>query len=152
MARKLELCSLYLSNELPLFEKAAGVKFNVINVSDFGLKVLGASFLVNDDYAKSNPETIKKLLRATAKGYLDAKNDYKAAADIMSRYMTLKVDRDVLEEQVRATMDSVPDPMGKPIGWQDDAEWRSNLDLLKTTGMIKDVKDSRIYYTNEYLQ
>jgi NitT/TauT family transport system substrate-binding protein len=152
MARKLDICSLYLNNELPMFEKAAGVKFNVINISDFGLKVLGASFILNNDFARSNPETIRKLLRATAKGYLDAKKDYKGATDVMNKYMTLKVDRDVLEEQVRATMDSIPDPTGKPIGWQDDAEWRSNLDLLKSSGLIKDVKDSRVYYTNEYLQ
>ncbi len=152
LARRLDIVSLYLSNELPLFEKAAGVKFNTLKIADFGMKVLGASFLVNDDFAKSNPETIRKLLRATAKGYLDAKRDYKAAAAIMNKYMTLKVDRGVLEEQVRATMDSTPDPMGKPIGWQDDAEWRSNLDLLKSAGLIKEVKDSRVYYTNEYLK
>jgi NitT/TauT family transport system substrate-binding protein len=152
MARKLDIASLYLSNELPLFEKAAGVKFNVIKISDFGLKVLGASFIVNDDFARNNPETIRKLLRATAKGYLDAKKDYRVATDIMNKHMTLKVDRDVLEEQVRATMDSAPDPTDKPIGWQDDAEWRANLDLLQSAGLIKDVKDSHVYYTNEYLR
>ena len=152
MARKLDVRSLYLSNELPLSEKAAGVKFNAIRISDFGLKVLGASFIVNNDFARSNPETIRKLLRATAKGYVDAKKDYKDAAEIMNKYMTLKIDRDVLEQQVRATMDSTPDPTGKPVGWQDDAAWRSNLDLLKSSGLIKDAKDSHVYYTNEYLR
>lgn len=48
-------------------------------------------------------------------------------------------------------MDSTPDPMGKPIGWQDDAEWKSNLALLKTPGLISDVQDSHLYYTNAYL-
>ena len=152
IARKLDIASLYLTNELPLFEKTAGVKFNMISISDFGLKVLGASFLVNDDFARSNPETIRKLLRATAKGYLDAKTDYKGATDIMDKYMTLKIDHDVLERQVRATMESAPEPADKPVGWQDDAEWKSNLELLKRTGLIKDVKDSHVYYTNEYLR
>ncbi len=47
---KLDVVSLYLSNELPLFEKEAGVKFNVLRIADFGLKVMGASFWVNADW------------------------------------------------------------------------------------------------------
>lgn len=152
MQRKIDIASLYLTNELPLFEKIAGVKFNTINIADFGLKVLGASYLVNSDYAKSNPDTIKKLLRATAKGYADAKKDISGATDIMARHMTLKIDHDVLEQQVRATMDSTADATGRMLGWQDDAEWKSNLALLKTGGLISEVKDSHIYYTNDYLR
>src|SRR5262249_41624972 len=106
MARKIDLMSLYLSNEMPLFEKQAGVKFNVLKISDFGLRVMGAAFLVNEDYAKKNAAIMEKLLHATARGYADAKNDYKAAAEIMAKHLTLKIDRDVLEQQVKATIDS----------------------------------------------
>lgn len=152
MARKLDVASLYLTNELPLFENKAGVKFNFINIADFGLRVLGASFLVNDSYAKSNAQIIRKLLRATAKGYVEAKGNYQAATDIMEKYLTLKLPRDVLEAQVRATLDSTTSPLGKPLGWQDDGEWSSNLALLKSTGLISTVKDTHAYYTNDYLR
>jgi NitT/TauT family transport system substrate-binding protein len=152
MAHKLDVISLYLSNELPLFEKKAGVKFNVISIANFGMKVLGASFLVNDSYAKNHPETIRKLLRATAKGYRYAKENDKEATDIMEKYLTLKIDHGVLEQQVRATMDSTAEPAGKPLGWQSEAEWKSNLELLKNTGLIKEIKDVHAYYTNEYLR
>ncbi len=152
MAHKLDAISLYLNNELPLFEKKAGTKFNVLKISDFGLKVMGASFWVNDKYAKEHLEIIRKLLRATTKGYLEAKANYKAAADIMQKHLAVKLDADVLEEQVAATLDATPIPKGKPLGWQDDAEWKSNLDLLKGAGVIKQVKDVGTYYTNEYLK
>jgi NitT/TauT family transport system substrate-binding protein len=152
MARKLDVTSLYLSNELPLLEKKAGVKFNVLKMTDFGLKVMGASFWVNPAFAKANPETVRKLLRATAQGYVEAKKDYTAAAEIMEKHMPVKVDRDVLRQQVAATLDSTTDPNGRPVGWQDDAEWASNLDLLKRAGVIKDVKDPHVYYTNQYLR
>jgi NitT/TauT family transport system substrate-binding protein len=151
MARKLDMMSLYLSNELPLFEKQAGVKFNVLNISDFGLKVMGASFLVNNDYAKANADTLKKLLRATARGYEDAKKDYKGAAAIMAKYMTLKIDPGVLDQQVKATMDSLSEIPGKPLGWQSEADWKSNLELLKAGHMINQIKDTNLYYTNAYL-
>jgi len=36
LTRKIDVMSVYLSNELPQVEKRAGVKFNVLKVSDFG--------------------------------------------------------------------------------------------------------------------
>ncbi|MEA2914245.1 MAG: NitT/TauT family transport system substrate-binding protein, partial [Bradyrhizobium sp.] len=42
LTRKIDVMSVYLSNELPQIEKRAGVKFNVIKVTDFGLSVLGS--------------------------------------------------------------------------------------------------------------
>lgn len=152
MARKLDFASLYLSNELPLFEKQAGVKLNVLKISDFGLKLMGAAFLVNEDYAKNHAGTLEKLLRATARGYVDARKDPKAAAEIMGRHMSLKIDSAVLDQQVKATMDSLTTIPGKPLGWQSEADWRSNLELLKAGHMIGEIKDPHLYYTNAYLR
>lgn len=152
MARKIDLMSLYLSNEMPLFEKQAGVKFNALKISDFGLRVMGAAFLVNKGYAKNDASTLKKLLRATARGYADAVKNYRGAAAIMARHMTLKIDTDVLEQQVKATVDSVSRIAGKPLGWQSEDDWKSNLELLKAGHVINEVKDPHLYYTNAYLQ
>jgi NitT/TauT family transport system substrate-binding protein len=152
MARKIDVMSLYLSNELPLFEKQAGVKFNVLKISDFGLRVMGAAFLVNEDYARNNADTLRRLLRATARGYAYAKRDYKDAAAIMARYMTLKIDRGVLEQQVKATMDSLFEPPGQPLGWQSEADWESNLELLRDGHLIGKIQNTRLYYTNAYLR
>src|SRR6266851_94763 len=43
LTRKIDVMSVYLSNEWPQIEKRAGVKFNVLKVADFGLNLLGAS-------------------------------------------------------------------------------------------------------------
>ena len=152
LVRKLDVTTIFINNELPLFEKRAGVKFNVLKVADFGLKLLGSSFIVNANFAKNNPELLRKLLRATAKGYVDAKMDLRAATVIMDRYMNIKIDRDVLEQQIKATLDATPMPEGRPIGWQSDAEWMANLQLLKDTNAIRVIKDLRTYYTNDYLR
>jgi NitT/TauT family transport system substrate-binding protein len=152
MTRGTDVTSLYLTNELPMFEKRAGVKFNVMKIADFGLKLLGASFIVNSSYAKANPETLRKLLRATGKGYVEAKNDPAAATTIMDKYMKVKVDREILEQQVRATVEATPVVEGQPIGWQTDAEWLANLELLKASNAIQVIRDLRLYYTNDYLR
>jgi NitT/TauT family transport system substrate-binding protein len=152
LTRKIDVMSVYLSNELPQLEKRVGVKFNVIKVVDFGLKVLGSSMYVSNAFAEQSPETVKKLLRATAKGYRDAIADPKEAAKLMAKNMAVPEQPDVLEQQVLATVVSTNAPAGKPIGWQPEADWQANLELLKETGGIAEIKPLSTYYTNEYLQ
>ena len=152
LTRKIDVMSVYLSNEWPQIEKRAGVKFNVLKVADFGLNLLGASMIVGNAFAEQNPEAARKLLRATAKGYRDAIIDPKDAAKIMAKYMKVPEDPEVLERQVEATVVSTNAPQGKPLGWQEAADWQANLTLLKETGGIADVKPLGAYYSNDYLQ
>ena len=121
LTRKIDVMSVYLSNEWPQIEKRANVKFNILRVSDFGLNLLGASIIVGNAFAEQNPETVRKLLRATAKGYRDAMADPKAAAKTMAKYMKVPEDPEVLDRQVEATVLSTNAPAGKPIGWQEAA-------------------------------
>jgi NitT/TauT family transport system substrate-binding protein len=150
LTRKIDVMSVYLSNEWPQVEKRAGVKFNMLRVSDFGLNLLGASIIVGNAFAEQNPDTVKKLLRATAKGYRDAIADPKDAAKTMAKYMKVPEDPDVLERQVEATVVSTNTPQGKPVGWQEAADWQANLTLLKETGGIAEVKPLSAYYTNDF--
>jgi NitT/TauT family transport system substrate-binding protein len=152
LTRKIDVMSVYLSNELPQLEKRAGVRFNTINVSDYGLNVLGASMYVSNAFAEKNPEAVKKLLRATEKGYRDAMANPKEAAKIMGKYMAVPEASDILERQVEATMSSTNAPAGKPVGWQSDADWQNTLNLLKETGLIKEAKPLNAYFTNQFLQ
>jgi NitT/TauT family transport system substrate-binding protein len=152
LTRKIDVMSVYLSNELPQLEKRVGVKFNLLSVSDFGLNLLGASMIVANAFAEQNPKTVKKLLRASAKGYRDSMAAPKEAARLMAKYMKVPEDPDVLEQQVEATVVSTNAPQGKPLGWQDSVDWQSNLSLLKETGGIAELKDLGAYYSNNYLQ
>src|SRR5215467_12424715 len=152
LTRKIDVMSVYLSNEWPQIEKRANVKFNVLRVSEFGLNLLGASVIVGNAFAEQNPETVQKLLRATAKGYRDAMADPKGAAKAIAKYMKVPEDPEVLDRQVEATVISTNAPAGKPIGWQEAADWQANLTLLKETGGLAELKPLDAYYTNDYLQ
>ena len=152
LTRKVDVMSVYLSNELPQIEKRAGVKFNVVKVTDFGLNVLGSSMYVSNAFAEQKPDKVKKLLLATAKGYRDAMANPRDAAKIMARHMVVPEQPDVLEQQVEATMVTTNAPAGQPIGWQGEADWRANLELLKETGDIVEVKPLNSYFSNGYLQ
>ena len=148
--RNIDVMSVYLSNELPQLEKRTGVAFNVLKVSDFGMNLLGASLIVSNDFAAKEPETLRKLLRATAKGYADSMKDPAMAAAALAKYMKVPEQPDVLLKQVEATVVSTNAPAGKPIGWQSEADWQSNLQLLKETGAIGEAKPLGEYFTNEF--
>jgi NitT/TauT family transport system substrate-binding protein len=152
LTRKIDVMSVYLSNEWPQIEKRANVKFNVLRVSEFGLNLLGASIIVSNAFAQQNPDAVRKLLRATAKGYRDAMADPKEAAKSMAKYMKAAEDPEVLDRQVEATVVSTNAPQGKPVGWQESADWQANLTLLKETGGLPEIKPLDAYYTNAYLQ
>src|SRR5258708_39401423 len=117
LTRKVDIMSVYLSNELPQIEKRAGVKFNVIKVTDFGLNVLGASMYVSNAFAEQKPDTVKRLLRATAKGYRDAMADPKEAAKIMASHMAVPEQPDVLEQQRQGAAGSPHAPAGRRCSW-----------------------------------
>jgi NitT/TauT family transport system substrate-binding protein len=152
LTRKVDVMSVYLSNELPQIEKRAGVKFNVVKLTDFGLNVLGSSMYVSNAFAEQKPDTVKKLLLATAKGYRDAMANPREAAKIMARHMAVPEQPDVLEQQVEATVATTNAQAGQPIGWQAEADWRANLELLKETGDVVEVKPLNSYFSNAYLQ
>jgi NitT/TauT family transport system substrate-binding protein len=151
VSRKVDIMSAFISNELPLMEKTIGVKFNVLKVSDYGLNLPGASFFVNQNYAGAKPETLRKLLRASARGYAEAQRNRKEAAEIMNRRLTIKAQPDVMDAQVKATLDSTNLVPGRPLGWQDEGYWRASLDLLKNADAVKQVRELPAYYTNDFL-
>jgi NitT/TauT family transport system substrate-binding protein len=51
--------------------------------ADFGLPIYGHTYFVNDETIKKNPKLIERFLRATHKGWRDAKADPKASIDAM---------------------------------------------------------------------
>jgi NitT/TauT family transport system substrate-binding protein len=52
--------------------------------ADFGLPIYGHTYFVNNETIKKNPKLIERFLRATHKGWRDAKADPKASIDAMA--------------------------------------------------------------------
>ena len=57
MTRRVDLISVFTNNDLPELEKKAGVKFNLLRFSDFGLSVPGAGFMTSEQQLKDRPES-----------------------------------------------------------------------------------------------
>ncbi len=149
---KIDVMSVYLNNELPELEKTAGVRFNVLNIADWGMNLPGAALISSNDYIKNNPKVLQGLLRATAKGFADAQKNPEEAATAMLKYWQTTVDKGIITQQVKATVDALGNYPGQPLGYQDQDLWTKALNLMVDTGAIKEKKDISDYYTNSLLK
>jgi putative hydroxymethylpyrimidine transport system substrate-binding protein len=107
--------------------------------------------VTSEEKVKSDPETIRKFLRAWQKG-LDymVKNQAAAAEGVLSRHPEINKPEAIanLAEIARITVSPETDAHG--IGWQDPAVWEAQAKFMQEQGLIKDVDVSKAM-TNEFL-
>ena len=152
MSRRIDLISVFTNNDLPELEKKAGVKFNLLRFSDFGLSVLGAGFMTSEGQLKERADVLRRLIQATNRGFEDARKNPEEAAAIMLKAFKVPIERDVLVQQIRATVEAATAPPGRPLGWQSEDLWKSTLDHLVESGSIKEKRPLSEYYTNTLLE
>ncbi|MFQ5913525.1 MAG: ABC transporter substrate-binding protein [Nitrospinota bacterium] len=152
MRGETELITIYFTNDLPVMEAKMGKKLNTLASFDWGFKLLGHGLVVSNDYLAANGDTIRKVLRASAKGWADTlKNPREAAEIIAKRFQTLKVDITERQLIINNGLTRSPATKGKPLGWQAAEDWKETLDTLQKTGGIAKRKELKAYYTNEFV-
>ena len=64
-----------------------------------------------------------------------------------------KLDRNVVREQIRLTLEffDTPASKDKPIGWQAEADWTAALRALEAAGAIRAGWNAQTYFTNELI-
>lgn len=136
------------------FDMAAkGVKSTMLAYSDIGAPLVGLTVVANEDTIKSNPEMIKRFVRATRKSFEAAIKDPYGAVDA-ARKVKPEINREVAKAQLDislAHLDSA-NTKGKTMGWGSDKDWTEMVALLKEYQDLKTDKDGKAFYTNEFVQ
>ena len=124
-----------------------------ILMADYGLKLYGNAVIVNTDFAKDNPDVVKKFVVALGAGWKDAINDPKAAiaallkrnpaADsaLEQRRLELAIKANVLSDYVKAN----------GMGGIEKNRFDAAIQQLGETYKYKNKPDSSLYYTDAYL-
>jgi NitT/TauT family transport system substrate-binding protein len=121
-------------------------------MSDYGVNVLGAGFIVQKATAAGKGDTIRAFLAATAKGYADGEKDPEAAVAAMiaarpsgSSELWLK------QLKLFPPFMTTERSKGHPFGWTAREDWAQTVDILsKYFGMTAAV-DLAGLYTNDFL-
>jgi len=148
---KVDTVSVYRTNDLPIVEQRTKKEFPVLDLAEHGLIAPGLSVVAADSKIKSNPDVLKRYLAALGEAIKATKADPAAAAQAMKDAWPGGPDVKIIEAQVKATMDAVPEREGKPIGWIDEAELKAALELVATEEKFGKPKAPSAYYTNELL-
>ena len=124
-----------------------------ILMADYGLQLYGNAVIVNTDFAKDNPEIVKKFVVALGAGWKDAIKDPKAAiaalvkrnpaADsaLEQRRLELAIKANVLSDYVKAN----------GMGGIEKSRFDAAIQQLAETYEYKNKPDAKLYYTDDYL-
>jgi NitT/TauT family transport system substrate-binding protein len=148
---KVDVVSVYQTNDLPVLEEKQGAKFVVLEMNKNGLSVPGMALVSSDAIIAKKPETLRKLLKAVGDGVVAMKKDPADAATMLVKSWPGHPSITSVTSQVKATAEAIPAAAGRPVGWIDEKVIADALQLLKSTGEVDAPKAPNAYYTNSLL-
>jgi NitT/TauT family transport system substrate-binding protein len=132
--------------------KYKGFEPGQIRFADVGANTVGITVLVHPDFIKENAEVIRGFVRASIKGWEEAKKDPEAAVQA-----ALKAKSDLnaqsTKDQLMVDLSLLESPAtkGKAIGFGAKEDWEATLDLMKKYRELQTDKPVDFFYTNEFI-
>jgi NitT/TauT family transport system substrate-binding protein len=151
LQKQVDVVSVYKNNDLPVIEARVGTKFPALDLAQNGLAIPGLAAVSSNATIAKKPDVLKRYLAAVNQGIEAAKKDPKAATAAISKAWKGGPAPEVIEAQVRATMDTIETQPGKPLGWTDPQTVVHALELLKTDEAIGTPKPAQTFFTNDLL-
>jgi len=127
---------------------AQGKNVKVLRYADFGVPTIGLSIIAGNEAIKNNPETLKKFIEASLKGWDDARKDPDGAIVIMQKYiptLETKTGRAGLD----AALASLFTESSKTISDVSPADWEKSTQLLRDYMGLDASFPADTFYTTE---
>lgn len=143
------MADIFYANDYVILTSKTTEKLNLLKMSDLDFDPLGYLFVANKSLIEKNPDVVKRMVKATLKGFQDTLHNPDEAIGIMDKLYGDRLTTKVIEGQVHNMADLVlKDPA---LGHGTDEVWNQTLDLLSSSGVIKEKKAMSEYYTNDFL-
>ena len=130
-----------------------GFPTNVMAVRDFGVKFYGTVLYTNEALLKSNPDLVKRFVRATLKSYLWTREHME---DAVREIVKVSPDRDLRLETAKLAIiynDIYKSPdYAERFGLMNDAKWQSSIDILAESGDLPKKPSPKDMYTNAVVE
>jgi NitT/TauT family transport system substrate-binding protein len=127
-----------------------GFPTNVMALKDFGLKNYGTILYTSEQLLKSNPDLVKRFVRATLKSLAWTRDNMEAA---IAEVVKVAPDRDLKLETKKLGiifgLYNSPD-YGERFGIMNDAKWRTSIDVF--TEDLPKKPEVKGMYTNQFVQ
>ena len=129
-----------------------GLSVNVFVMSDDQIQIYGPIISANAEWAKGNGDVIRRFLRASVKGWIDAASDIDATLAVMMK-ANPEEDEKFMRRALEISMQLIgsPDADEKGFGWMDLSDWQGLQDALLQGKVIENEVSLETLFTNEYL-
>jgi len=129
-----------------------GFPTKVFALKDYGLKFYGTVIYTNEELLKSNPDLVKRYLRATLRSLAWTQDNMENA---VSEVIKISPDRDLKLETKKLAiiydLYKTPDYSVR-FGLMNDAKWQSSIDILAGSGDLPKKPAASEMYTNSIIE
>ena len=135
---KVDAIQIYIINELYELEKRK-IPYNIIDVNNYGTEFNGIIVTTYKDYAKNNPEIVKKFKEASTKGWQYALDHKEEVVDlILKKYNTQNKTKEALMFEAKRS-ENVILPNVYPLGFLSENKIQQVIDTYERIGILKNI-------------
>lgn len=143
-----------VNDQKPLIEEATGKPVYAMMFADFGVNAVNNAIIVKPELLASNPDLVRRFLRAAQLSADEAKKNPEAAVDAMLKVNPKAGKRETLLTSWNVTRPLLHTPLtqDKPALQADPKDIANTLDILaKYSGVEVDPAQVDKYYTSDFL-
>lgn len=129
-----------------------GFPTSVMKLNDYGVQFYGTVIYTSEALLKSNPDLVKRFVRATLKSLIWTSSNMEAA---VGEVIKVSPDRDLKLEakklEIIYGLYNSPD-YSERFGLMNDAKWQSSIDILASSGDLAKKPSAKEMYTNTIIE
>jgi ABC-type nitrate/sulfonate/bicarbonate transport system substrate-binding protein len=122
----------FKSNEPDVLAKL-GVPVRLFDATDYGIPMLGLSYITNKVTATERPDVVRRFLRAALKGLSDSLADPAMAVDVTMKYAT---GEDPAHQRFMFDAEARDAASSDPLGWITRERWTAQERTLEDVGVV----------------
>lgn len=146
---KMDAMSGMFATDQQVMTQQAGDDLNIMYYKDYGVDGYINTIFTTEELAKSNPDLLTRLMRATMKGYQYSVEHPEEAAAFPLKYdntLDLTYEQEVMKVEIPFI-----DTGNGPLGSMDENVWKTNQDILLEFKLISAPIDLSTIYTNQFV-
>ncbi len=139
----------YVVNE-PIQLHSAGIKSTLIKVSD-NIDLVANGLAVGDKLMKSDPDLVRKMIKATKHGIIYSINHPKEAF-LISQQIIPEITKKNSPMQQKVLEASIELWKSAQYGISEKKSWQKSVDFMRKTGLLNNPVEVDKLYTNEFIE
>jgi len=150
--RKVDGIGGYAQGYVPAIEIRAKKQVRIFWFADYGVTVVSNGIIVHDDLLKSDPELVRAFVAPSIKGFLYGRQHPEDAVASVIKYLPT-ADPTIVRRELELSWKTwvTPHTVGKPLGWEAEADWASTVEVLKRYGGVTTPPALDALFTNAFV-